>query len=458
MKVTVLSSLAAATVVAAHNPLYARQSPSSAATVAASSAAGTSAAAATQTSFSFSLAATNPTAIPLASIVSNAPSQPTHALSSTFAPGSTPTAVTGAPPLPNAALLAPSSYPPLDVIVSPDSDEVKQWVQEVANSGIQIPNITATVAGGCPANPVAAADADKSRCWWTCGGCVQSTDITTCPDKLTWGLTYDDGPSLYTPDLLAFLDEKNLKSTFFVVGSRVISFPNLLQAEYMAGHQIAVHTWSHPSLTTLTNEQIIGELGWSKKVIKDVLGVTPSHFRPPFGVNRVRAIAKAMDLTPVMWTRISPLATFDTDDFDLHSGLTTPSHVLQNWDFIEGNASTIETGFILLEHDLFQQSVDIATGYILPDALAHQPPFKIEPVIACLNKPLNDAYIELNDNKTNPPAISGGGAALSSGAPGSAQQTGGTSSGSGSNSAVAAALPGLGPVLAFALVLLAAMS
>jgi peptidoglycan/xylan/chitin deacetylase (PgdA/CDA1 family) len=40
-----------------------------------------------------------------------------------------------------------------------------------------------------------------------------------------------------------------------------------------------VHTWSHPSLTTLTNEEIIAELGWSKKIISDVLGVTPNMMR-----------------------------------------------------------------------------------------------------------------------------------------------------------------------------------
>ena len=51
----------------------------------------------------------------------------------------------------------------------------------------------------------------------------------------------------------------------------------------MSGHQIAVHTWSHPYLTTLTNEQVIAELGWTKKVIKDILGVTPSYMRPPYG-------------------------------------------------------------------------------------------------------------------------------------------------------------------------------
>lgn len=135
--------------------------------------------------------------------------------------------------------------------------------------------------GGCPANADAAKD--NSRCWWTCTGCVQDTDIVECPSKNTWGLTYDDGPSFYTPNLLDYLDEQKLKSTFFVVGSRVISFPATLQAEYVGGHQIAVHTWSHPPLTTLTNDQIIAELGWTKKAIKDVLGVSPNMMRPPYG-------------------------------------------------------------------------------------------------------------------------------------------------------------------------------
>ena len=108
-------------------------------------------------------------------------------------------------------------------------------------------------------------------------------DITQCPDKNSWGLTYDDGPGYYTPNLLQYLDEKQLKSTFFVVGSRAIQFPSTLQAEFLGQHQIAVHTWSHQPLTTLTNDEIIAELGWTKKVIKDVLGITPNMMRPPFG-------------------------------------------------------------------------------------------------------------------------------------------------------------------------------
>ncbi|TFK57556.1 glycoside hydrolase/deacetylase [Heliocybe sulcata] len=386
---------------------------------------------------SFSLLSSNANAVPLSSINANAPSQATVALDTTYQAGATPTVVSSAPGLPNPSSLVISSYPPLDKTPPTDSPEVQQWIQEVANSGVSIPNFSSTVAGGCPAN--AAAVADTSRCWWTCGGCTRDTDIVSCPDKNTWGLTYDDGPSPYTPTLLSYLDEQSLKSTFFVVGSRALSYPATLQAEYMGGHQIAVHTWSHPELTTLSNEEIIAELGWTKKIIKDVTGVTPNMMRPPYGDidDRVRAICTAMGLTPVMWTRISPMATFDTGDFDIHSGATSVTQVLANWENILGNASVMDTGFIVLEHDLFQQSVDVATGYILPDALAHK--YTIEPVVNCVNKPMSDAYIETNDNSTNPPIASGGAATLSSGAPGSAEATA-KAGGSGNSSSSASAL------------------
>ena len=280
---------------------------------------------------SVTLVSTDSTAVPLSQIGATEPASPTPTLTSTPAPGSTPTGIPNAPPLPDrkrsnaehrtrisdveilVSSVHPSDYPKLDTVPPTDSPEVAQWIAEVQASGIQIPTFNPTVAGGCPTNPDAAADA--SRCWWTCGGCVGPSDVSSCPTKNTWGLTYDDGPAFYTPNLLHYLDEHSLKSTFFVIGSRAVSSPALLQSEYMSGHHISVHTWSHAApLTTLTNEQIIAELGWSKKIIKAVLGVTPNTMRPPYGDidNRVRAISLAMGLIPIMWTRISATSTFDT--------------------------------------------------------------------------------------------------------------------------------------------------
>ncbi|KAH8100478.1 hypothetical protein BXZ70DRAFT_988803 [Cristinia sonorae] len=386
-------------------------------------------------SVSFSLAATNPTAIPVSLISSGTLTTATIPLTTIQPAGAVPTYIPGAPPLPDLSTVLPSDYPPLDKPPPIDHPLVKQWVAEVLASGIDIPNITVTVLGGCPANPEAAAD--QSRCWWTCGGCVDDSDITTCPDKLTWGLTHDDGPAPYTPNLLQYLSAAKLSTTFFNVGSRVISYPNTLRDAYMAGNQIAVHTWSHPQMTTLTNEEIIAELGWTRKVIKDVLGVTPLYWRPPYGDidNRVRAISKAMNLIPVMWTRLSPTVTFDTGDFNVAGGTNSVSQVLSNWQNIISNASTINTGFIVLEHDLFLQTVEIATGYILPAALANNPPLKITPVIDCLHKPWNQAYLETNDNKTNPiPNPNEGKVVINGTNGGGAQAGGGSGSGSGSGS------------------------
>ena len=90
-------------------------------------------------------------------------------------------------------------------------------------------------------------------------------------------------------------------------------------------------------------------------------------------------------------------------DFNIAGGTISVTEVLSNWDNIVGNSSQIDTGFIVLEHDLFEQTVDLATGYIIPDALAHTPHFNIMPVVQCLNKPLSDAYIETNNNQSNPP-------------------------------------------------------
>ncbi len=211
-----------------------------------------------------------------------------------------------------------ASYPPLDRTPPTDSDEVKQWKAEVANSGITIPNIKPNVAGqwsppltSIPFNfytlQVVARPTQKRLPTQAktaiAGGPVVDVPATPISRRAlqkviqtfttnilcsysflgSWGLTFDDGPAPYTPALLKYLDEKDLKATFFTVGSRVLSYPAMLQAEYMEGHQVAGHTWAHPALTTLENDQIIAELGWTRKVMQEVIGVTPNMFRPPYG-------------------------------------------------------------------------------------------------------------------------------------------------------------------------------
>ena len=65
----------------------------------------------------------------------------------------------------------------------------------------------------------------------------------------------------------------------------------------------SIHTWSHPDLTNLTNDQIAWEILWTAQIIRDVIGQVPTLFRPPLGAidSRVRGIIVGLGLTPVLW-------------------------------------------------------------------------------------------------------------------------------------------------------------
>lgn len=275
--------------------------------------------------------------------------------------------------------------------------------------GFNIPDINPTADGTCLGDPVAASNA-ASRGWWTCGSYTRSTDIVACPDKLTWGVSFDDGPAPYTPNLLNYLSTQNLLATFFVVGSRCLERPDILREQYMSKHEISVHTWSHPHLTALTNAQIVAELGWTRLVIKSAIGVTPTTMRPPYGDidDRVRAISLAMGMEPIIWTSTPQSGPFDTNDWQVAAGAITGNQSMMSFQNILGNASILNTGFIVLEHDLYPVTVDLAINYFLPEALHNQPPITLQPIGKCTKKPATNMYLETTTNTTFPPRHSTG--------------------------------------------------
>ena len=308
-----------------------------------------------------------------------------------------------------------SIYPELDKIPPVDSPQVKQWLKEL--EGQNIPNIAVNPNTDCsdPINAAALANAGANgQCWWTCGGCVRETDVEGCPSRDRWGLTFDDGPSPYTPKLLTYLQSIDTLATFYLVGSRVVSRPETVQAQLMLGHELSVHTWSHSrGLTSMTTAQVVAELGWTRQAIKDVTGLTPLTFRAPFGDfdDRIRAIAHAMNLTPVIWTTVNaPNGTAlkaDTEDFEVPAGqLSAPDSVSQfrnTLAIVEGDDNE-SSGIITLEHDLFQETVDLAIGETLPNALSRPGPdergWALGTVAQCRNIRAGDSYAETTTNTT----------------------------------------------------------
>jgi peptidoglycan/xylan/chitin deacetylase (PgdA/CDA1 family) len=119
-------------------------------------------------------------------------------------------------------------------------------------------------------------------------------------------LTFDDGPSESTPDLLEVLDQFGVRATFFQVGANIRRLPGISQAVAAAGHEIGNHTDSHPRLDFKSPRFIDRELRSAQDAILQNTGQIARFFRAPFGVRwfGLREAQERLGLTGVMWTRI----------------------------------------------------------------------------------------------------------------------------------------------------------
>ena len=97
-------------------------------------------------------------------------------------------------------------------------------------------------------------------------------------------MTFDDGPHpTRTPRLLDILLARNIKATFFTVGTNAGLYPQILQRMVNEGHEIGNHTQTHPDLSTLSDAQVRAELDSCHAAIVAATGVAPVLMRPPFG-------------------------------------------------------------------------------------------------------------------------------------------------------------------------------
>lgn len=97
-------------------------------------------------------------------------------------------------------------------------------------------------------------------------------------------LTFDDGPSTtITPQILDTLKEKNVKATFFVIGSYAKSHPELVKRAYDEGHTIGLHSYTHKKSMFNSLEAFKEEVDKTYDVVYDIIGEAPKYFRIPYG-------------------------------------------------------------------------------------------------------------------------------------------------------------------------------
>lgn len=98
-------------------------------------------------------------------------------------------------------------------------------------------------------------------------------------------LTFDDGPTAYSSEILALLRQYNFKATFFCIGKQVQQHPDLLKQIVQEGHIVGNHSFSHTrKFGFLAKETLLEELAACDQAIWKVIQRKPKFFRPPFGV------------------------------------------------------------------------------------------------------------------------------------------------------------------------------
>ncbi|MCL2599749.1 MAG: polysaccharide deacetylase family protein [Treponema sp.] len=167
-------------------------------------------------------------------------------------------------------------------------------------------------------------------------------------------LTFDDGPSRYTDRILDLLEKHGGRATFFVLGNRVESWQDTIIRAVNIGSEIAGHSWSHPELTRLNDEQITQEIRDTSAIIEQVAGVSGRFFRPPFGRvdEQVVNVSNTLGYSIVNWT-------LDTQDWKHRNANSVYNAIMRG----------VQEGSIVLMHDI-RTTTATAMERVIPALIA----------------------------------------------------------------------------------------
>lgn len=115
-------------------------------------------------------------------------------------------------------------------------------------------------------------------------------------------ITFDDGPSTFTPHLLDMLDEAGIHATFLMLGKNASFYPDIVKRALAEGHEVGNHSYSHPNLRKLSYESIEEQLSKTNDILRS-LGADPKVIRPPYGNSNanVEAAAEKLGLKVITW-------------------------------------------------------------------------------------------------------------------------------------------------------------
>lgn len=149
-------------------------------------------------------------------------------------------------------------------------------------------------------------------------------------------LTFDDGPSSFTEEIIDLLQKYDYNATFFVLGNKLnLNYKDILKKSIKNGNEIGVHGYSHRSFTKMHQATMEEEITKTKKYIKNLTGYESTLVRPPYG--NITKTIKNYNLGPyILWNN-------DTLDWKLRDANKISSRLI----------NSIEDKSIILMHDTY---------------------------------------------------------------------------------------------------------
>ncbi len=160
-------------------------------------------------------------------------------------------------------------------------------------------------------------------------------------------LTFDDGPSIYTKEILETLKKYNSNASFFVLGNKIDNYSDTIIKMYQDGNEIGNHSYNHRSLTKLSNEEQKEQIDKTQDIIKKYTGFTPIYLRPTYGsVNQ--NLRDNTNLEIILWN-------VDTKDWKYKNVNTIVNNALKD----------VKDGSIILMHDTHKRTSE-AVKILIP--------------------------------------------------------------------------------------------
>ena len=178
---------------------------------------------------------------------------------------------------------------------------------------------------------------------------VDENIFTLDKNRKTVAITFDDGPLAGTTDaIVEILRDNKMHATFFMLGRNMRNFPDLVKYVLANGNEIGSHTYSHPNIARISQEQFNFQMNETNRIFRDITGNDLIQFRPPYGLLTQR-IRETLNMPIILWS-------VDPRDWEFRDARAISEHILEN----------IEDGDIILLHDIYLTTVE-AVRILLPE-------------------------------------------------------------------------------------------